>query len=286
MARGKTILSSISIILASTSASMPALAQIPATTQPGAPDTLSYADLTDLSVAAKLVVRATIRRLTPVPAARAPDLGSGFGRYYVEADTQALLGGGSAIGESVNYLIDLPLDAKGRPPKLKKAQVLLFGLPVPGRPADIQLLSSTAQLAWTADREQRIRQILTELASPDAPAEVTGVRELLYVPGDLAGQGETQIFLSTRNGSAASITVHHDPGTAPVWGVSFSELVADLGHPPLRDTLAWYRLACFLPNTLPPAINVSETYESSRQADSDYRMVLGELGVCPRTSTP
>ncbi|GGY99866.1 hypothetical protein [Novosphingobium colocasiae] len=283
MVRSKAVLSSIFLGLSATLATGPAFAQPVLPAAQAAAQGLSYADLVDLSAASGLVIKATIRRMTEVPRQRAPDLAPGLGRFYIEADTQALLAGKTAIGESVNYLVDLPLDARGRAPKLKKAQVLLFALPVPGRPADIQLLSSAAQLPWSEVREQQVRQILADLAAPDAPAEVTGVRELLYVPGDLAGQGETQVFLTTKSGTAASITVHHEPGAAPVWGVSFSELVAELGHPPQRDTLGWYRLACFLPNVLPPALNVSESYASVRQADADYRMVLGELGVCTRT---
>lgn len=286
MVRSKAILSSIFLGLVATLATGPAFAQPVQPDLPATAQGLSYADLVDLSAASELVVRATVRRMTAIPAERAPGLAPGSGRFYIEADTQALVAGKSAIGELVNYLIDLPLDARGKAPKLKKAQVLLFALPVSGRPADIQLLSSAAQLPWTEEREQRVRQILAELTAPDAPAEVTGVRELLYTPGDLAGQGETQVFLTTKSGSAASITVHHEPGAAPAWGVSFSELVADVGHPPQRDTLAWYRLACFLPNVLPPALNVSESYAATRQADADYRMVLGELGVCPRTLAP
>ena len=96
------------------------------------------------------------------------------------------------------------------------------------------------------------------------------------------GEGETQIFLATASGSAASITVTHRPDQPPAWGVSFSELVGETGNPPARDTLAWYRLACFLPNRLPPAANVSEGIAAKRQAEADYRMVLGELGVCDR----
>ena len=117
----------------------------------------------------------------------------------------------------------------------------------------------------------------------DAPVRVTGVRELLHVPGTLSGQGETQIFLTTGDGSAASITVRHEPGAPPVWGASFSELVADVGNPPQQDTLAWYRLACFLPDAPPQGANVSGGYAERRQAEADYRMVIGELGPCRRT---
>lgn len=242
----------------------------------------TYADVVDLADSAPVVLRAQVRKLIRVENARAPGLRPGWGRYYVEAKTVELLTGPAPLGESLTYLVDLPLDARGKPPRVKKKDVLLFARPVPGNPGELQLVEPDAQLLWSAALEARLRSILSALAAPGAPGHVTGVNELMYVPGTLAGEGETQIFLSTSDDSAASITVRHRPGRPPQWGASFSELTADVGHPPQRDTLAWYRLACFLPNTLPPGINHSETATGRAQAASDYRMVLGELGTCPR----
>ncbi|EIZ79707.1 hypothetical protein WSK_1684 [Novosphingobium sp. Rr 2-17] len=241
-----------------------------------------YADLVDLVDSAPLVVQVQIAKTTRVEDARAPGLTPGSGRFFVEAKTRALLTGNTVLGESVRYLVDLPLDARGKPAKLKKQDVFLFARPVPGDGSQLQLVNPRAQVAWSPAMEARLRTIIKDVLSPDAPARVTGVRELLYVPGNLAGQGETQIFLNTRNGSAASITVRHQPGAPPQWGASFSELVADVGHPPLPETLEWYRLACFLPNTPPPTANVSETDVDRAQALADYSTVIGGLGPCER----
>lgn len=259
-----------------------AAAQTAGGAQPPLSGAPTYADIADLSDSAGLVVHARITRMLRVEDERAPGLRPGYGRFYVEAQTKALLTGGAPLGESVRYLVDLPLDARGKPPKLKKQDVFLFARAVPRRPGELQLVTPTAQQVWSVDTEARLRTILRALVSPDAPARITGVRELLHVPGTLAGQGETQIFLTTADGSAASITVRHRPGSPPAWGVSFSELVADVANPPRPDTLEWYRLACFLPNVPPAGANISEGYAAKRQAEADYRMVLGELGVCAR----
>ncbi|AIT80169.1 hypothetical protein [Novosphingobium pentaromativorans] len=258
---------------------------VPARAQEGtaASAGVTYADIADLADSSGLVIHAQIRKLVRVADERSPGLKQGMARFYVQADTKALLTGSTPLGESVAYLVDLPLDARGKAPNLKKQEVLLFARAVKGRPGEIQLVSPEAQQLWTPEADAEVRRVLQALVSPDAPAKVTGVREILYVPGTLAGQGETQIFLSTKDGSAASITVRHEPGRPPIWGASFSELIADVGNPPRRDTLEWYRLACFLPNALPPKANVSEGFAARRQAESDYRMVLGELGVCRRT---
>ena len=244
---------------------------------------LHYADLADLADSAQLVLRAQVRKITRVENERAGGLRSGWGRFYVEARTRALLAGQTPQGEALTYLVDMPLDARGKPPAVKKKDVLLFARPVRGRPGELQLVAPDAQVLWAPETEASVRSILTELLAPDAPGRVRGVRELIHVPGNLAGEGETQIFLSTADGSAASIAVQHRPGAAPLWGASFSELVAELGNPPKPGTLAWYRLACFLPNQPPAGVNQSESAGSRARADSDYRMVLGQLGPCPRS---
>lgn len=261
----------------------PATAQITPQQLPAAMAGPSYADLADLADSSDLVVKVQLRRLTRVENERAPGLRPGWGRFYVEARTQALLLGNSPLGESLTYLVDLPLDERGKPARLKNREALLFARPVRGRPSELQLIAPDAQELWTPAIEQQLRAILIELVAPDSPGRVTGVREMIHVPGNLAGEGETQIFLSSADRSPVSITVQHRPGRRPAWGVSFTELIADLDNPPRPDTLAWYRLACFLPNSPPRGANLSENPASRRQAEADYLMVLGELGTCRRT---
>ncbi|MEZ5743729.1 MAG: hypothetical protein R3D89_08370 [Sphingomonadaceae bacterium] len=264
-------------------AALPACATAQQTPPSIAQEAPTYADLADLADAASLVLVAQPRKVVRVENARAPGLAPGHGRFYVRARTSALLFGPGGIGESLTYLVDLPLDSRGRGPSIKKRDVILFARTVAGRPGEIQLVAPSAQLLRSPETESRLRAILVDLAAPGAPGKVTGVREMIHVPGTLAGEGETQIFLATSDGSAASIAVKHFGSGRTEWGASFSELVADTANPPSRESLEWYRLACFLPNTVAAAANLSPTASGRAQAMSDYRMVLGELGTCPRT---
>ena len=125
--------------------------------------------------------------------------------------------------------------------------------------------------------------ILAELASPDAAPAVSGVRDALSVPGTLAGESETQVFLATPGGDPISLTMIRRPNMAPAWGVSFSEIVDQAARPPERETLAWYRLACFLPAQLPGSANLAQDSASRARAAADYSLVIQQLGPCPRT---
>ena len=242
----------------------------------------SYADLADLADGAPLVIRAQPRKIVAVEPVRAPGVRAGWGRFYIEAKTEALIAGTAPLGGALAYLVDLPLDAKGKPPAIKKKSVVLFARAVPGHPGELQLGAPDAQLLWDPVLETRIKGVLAEFYASGAPPRITGVREAIHVSGELAGEGETQIFLTAANGEPAAITVSRMPGQPPRWGVSFSELVAS-DSAPRRESLGWYRLACFLPRELPAAANISSRRADQARTLEDYALVLAELGACPRT---
>ncbi len=243
---------------------------------------LTYADLANLAEASELVLRAQIRKASRLKPEQAPGLAPGMARVLIEARTQTVLSG-PALGETVRYLADVPLDAKGKVPKLKKQVVLLFARTVPGRAGELRLVDGGAQIPWSGSTEMRTRTILTDLLSPDAPPRIKGVREVLYVPGNLVGEGETQVFLQTENNAPVSISIVRRPGMPKSWGVSLSEIVDQAARPPERDTLTWYRLACFLPRALPPGASLSGSADQIRAAAQDYAFVIDELGECSRS---
>lgn len=272
----------LAIVIAALSAALlanPAASQAAPAAAPAAP---SYADLATLADGAPLAVRVKVKEQATVAAERAPGLANGQTRLYVEAETLALLAGSTTLPESLRYLVDVPLDAKGKAPKLKKQEFVLFARTVPGRPGELQLVGPRAQLPYSPALEARLRPILGALVAADAPPRVTGVADVLSSMGNLAGESETQIFLATASGEPAALTVVRRPGMAPRWGVSWTELVDQSAAPAERDTIAWYRLACALPRNLPARANLAEDPADRTRATQDYRFVLEQLGPCVR----
>jgi hypothetical protein len=250
---------------------------------PPASAILTYADLADLADRAPMVIRVQLRKVVQVEPERARGLPPGWGRFYIEAKTEGVIAGTQPLGPLLRYLVDLPLDAKGKPAPFKKKSAVLFARTFPARPGELQLVTPDAQLLWDAALDQRLRAVLKELYAPGAPHKVTGVREAIHVGGNLAGEGETQVFLSTANGEPAALTVARMPGAAPRWSVSFSEVVSSEAAPPARESLGWYRLACFLPGQLPAGASISPSAADRAAAVRDYRFVIEQLGPCPRS---
>ena len=259
---------------------------------PNSPDGLAgratYVDLVTLAESSELVLRAQIRRQTTVAPERAPGLKPGFARLYIEADTLALIAGTTRVSESLVYLVDVPLTAKGKAPKLKKREMLLFANASgrgPKGETQLQLTAPTAQLAYSAGFEQRVRGVLTSLVATPQPPVITGIRDALAVPGTLVGESETQIFLETKDSSPVSVTVLRRPGQPPAWGVSWGEIIDSSARAPQFETLRWYRMACSLPDSLPSAANLARDPGARRLAATDYGYVINSLGPCARAIT-
>ena len=241
----------------------------------------SFADLADLADPAGIVARVKITRTARLKPEQAPGVPAGWARVLVTAKTENLLVG-AQLGESVRYLADIRLDERGKLPKLNKKSVLVFANPVAGAPGELRLVSPRAQILADPATEQRTRALLAQLVAPGAAPRLTGIREAIHVPGNLAGEGETQVFMATDGGAPVSITIVRRPGQPVVWGVSLTEIVDQAARPPARDTLTWYRLACTLPPELPREVNQFGSAEHRRIAAEDYRMVIGQLGACTR----
>lgn len=247
-----------------------------------APPVATYADVASLLEKSAVVARVEVRKQATLPVETQQGVAPGKARLYVQARTESLLVGRAAVGESLAFLSDVPLTAKGKPPKLKKQRFIVFAVPVPGRAGELQLVGANAMLPADPALEQQVRTIATALLSPDAPPQITGVRDVMSVRGNLAGESETQLFLDTAGGAPVSLTVIRRPGMQPDWGVSWTEIVDQSAAPPRPETLEWYRLACSLPARLPAKAFLQSESAARFQAEVDYEFVLQQLGPCAR----
>lgn len=243
----------------------------------------SYADLADMTLTAPIVAGAEIRRASRLKGELAAETPAGHARFHVTADVRTLVRGANGLPARVSYLVDIPLGAANRAPRLRRTRILLLAAAVPGRPEELRLVAPDAQLAWTPENETRIRAIIQAAFSPDAPPRVTGVGKAFHVPGSLPGESETQIFLTTQDDRPISLAILRRPGEAPRWAVALGEMVDDSAAPPAPDTLLWYRLACSLPASLPETSVADMGGEDAAAAVEDYRLVIAGLGRCERT---
>ncbi|QJB70878.1 hypothetical protein HF685_14475 [Parasphingorhabdus halotolerans] len=243
---------------------------------------MQYADLADLSANAPVIVQATVKKAVKVSPERAPNAPIGTERYYVEASTDALIRGRGGIPDVIRYVIDLPLDSRGRAPKIKRQTFIIFAQNGTGSAGNIQLVARDAQILWTPDRDARVRALVREIVRQDAPPTINGIVSAFHVPGTIIGEGETQIFLKTENGQPVSITILSRDGQKKRWAVSLGEIVDEAAKAPVRNSLLWYRLACFLPRDLPFEALEGVSPSNANQARLDYRMVIQDLGNCPR----
>jgi hypothetical protein len=204
-------------------------------------------------------------------------------RYYLVADVASLIRGAEGLAPRIAFLVDVPLDARGKPPRLRRADMLIAALPVPGRPGEVRLAARDAMVPWSAALEARTRAVIASGLAADAPPRVTGIASAFHSAGNLPGEGETQVFLSTGRGQPVSLSIIRRPGQEPVWAVALGEIVDEAARPPARDTLGWYRLACFLPPALPAAAVAELGEADATAARADYAFVMGALGRCART---
>lgn len=240
----------------------------------------SYVTLARQITGAPLVLDARIRSAVRIKGAEAADVAPGHARFYIEAEVLGLIRGPEAVSTQVGYVADLPISAQGKTPKLKKLRVLLFARPVAGRADQVQLTELAGQREHSPELDARVRGIIKDLLAADAPPAITGVGNAFHVPGSLPGEGETQIFLQTRNGAPVSLQILRRPGEQPRWSVSLGDIVDDSAGPPAADTLLWYRLVCGLPPALPSQSLNADDPANAAIAQEDYAMVLEQLGRC------
>lgn len=244
----------------------------------------SYADLADLALAAPVVAQVRTVEAIPVKGAQAAGVRPGLARLYVEADVTALLRASEALPARVRYLADVPLDARGRAPKIPKGSAfLVFAAPVADRAGELRLVAPDAQLPASARAAELVRAIVREAVARSSPPKIVGVGRAFHSRGNLPGESETQIFVHTADGRPVSLSILRRPGQTPRWAVALSEVVDESATVPRPETLLWYRLACGLPHSVPARSLEDADAAAASAIRRDYQLVLDALGPCGRT---
>lgn len=246
--------------------------------------TISYARIADLVTEVPAVATVQVRKVTQLRPERAPGLTPGRGRFYVEADTVALIRGNMVMARQIAFLLDGP-DSKASRNSLRKRTFLIFGTVGP-QVDQFQLASSTALVDWSAANEALVRKAISDMLAPDAPPVITGISSAFHVPGAILGEGESQIFLDTANGTPVSLSIIRRPDEQPQFSASLGEIVDNAASLPAPDTPLWYRLACGLPASLPArALRGLEPADADK-AERDYHAFQQALAPCDRTGQP
>lgn len=257
---------------------------LPAQTVTAVPDSpFTYADVADLATHADSVAVVRPKSFAKVDpkVVQSPE---GMQRYYVDAQVDSLIRGDAGMPPRIAFLIDLPLAEKpGR--TMKNKSIILFGR-AGANPGEFQLLSSKAFLPSSPGTDARVRGIVTELLARDAPPEIARVVEAFHVEGTVAGESETQIFLTARGGRPISLSIIRRPDMEPRFGAALGEIVDEAADLPKPDTLLWYRLACGLPPALPQSAAMKLDATAATASAADYRSFMEKLAPCARSRPP
>ncbi len=242
----------------------------------------AYADIADLVVISPLILDATIKNAQKVAPEQAAGVPANLQRMLVEADVMALIRGQGGVTPRVRFILDVPKDAKGKTPKLKKQRMFLLGSTVTGRPGEIRLARPNAMIQWSTANDSLVRSITQEAVQIDAPQRITAITSAFYSAGTVLGEGETQVFVKTEKDQPLSLSILSRPGQAKQWAVSTAEVIDESATAPAKHTLLWYRLACGLPRDLASERVESGEGENVARAQGDYKFVIDALGPCGR----
>ena len=245
-------------------------------------ESASYADVADLVTISPLIIDTAIRNAQKVTPEQAVGVPANVQRMLVEADVTALIRGQGGVTPRVRFLLDVPKDAKGKVPKLKKQRLFLLGSTVTGRPGEIRLSRPNALIQWSVANDALVRSITKEAVQIDAPQRITGITSAFHSAGTVLGEGETQIFLKTEKEQPLSLSILSRPGQEKRWAVSTAEVIDDSATAPAKFTLLWYRLACGLPRTLSSDLVEAADSDNAARAQADYKFVQDSLGPCGR----
>lgn len=238
---------------------------------------LSYADLADLTLAAPVIVRATIAGSERIADRDSPGLAAGKARLLLTTTIDAALVAPATVPATLSWLWDAPIDSRGRAPR-PRGQPVLAWLAVPDAGGKTRLVATTAQQPWDAALEAHVRAIATEARAGTTP-RITGIASGFRADGTVPGESESQFFLTAASGPGLTMVVTARPGEPRRVTVARGDVIDESAALVRPETLLHYRLACSLPAALPAAAGGDDPALAA-----DWAAALVSLGPCGRTT--
>lgn len=238
---------------------------------------LGFVDIADLTVAAPVIVQANIVRSERLSDRDSPGLAKAHARTLITAAIDSAIVAPGAIPAELTWLWDAPLDSKGKLPKQKNRAVMAWASP-PTPDGKTRLIAPNALQSWTPALDAQVRAIATEARSGATP-KITGVTNGFRADGTVAGESESQFFLSTDDGRGATLVVTNRPGSPRRVALSRGDVIDESATVVRSGTLLWYRLACSLPGSLP-----AKAGGDDRAMAADWAAAMASLGPCQRLS--
>lgn len=238
-----------------------------------------FAVVADLTVTAPVVVQARIARAERLADRDSPGLKPGHARLLVTAALDSAIVAPGPVPAELSWLWDAPLDARGKLAKRKNLPVMAW-VTQPTPDGKTRLIAANAQQPWTPTLDATVRGIATEARSGAVPM-ITGVTSGFRAEGTVAGESESQFFLSASDGNGATMVVTTRPGMARRVTVARGDVIDESATIVKSGSLLWYRLACALPPALPETAGGNDAALAA-----DWRAAMESLGTCERRPAP
>lgn len=241
----------------------------------------TYVETATRTLQSDVIVEAIIRKTSRISAKQAPDLAPGRQRFLVEAEVLRVLAARHPVPQIIRYLWDAEVASGGKAPKIRKRAATLFLREVATSDSMYQLVDRDAQFLDTPQLADIARGIASDpLRARIDALRIVGVLEATPMAYGPAGDRATTFLLATGGGGTMTTTLTTTADGGHRIALSPPDNLGD-GIPVKNNSLAWYVLACGLPDALPESVvdSAARTGDSA-QVVADYLQLKHRIGPC------
>src|SRR3546814_26234 len=110
-----------------------------------------------LALNAPVVAETTSKKAVRLRDKVSPGIPRVHALFLVTAQIMRLVSSTRSMPSNISYLVDVPFDSRGKPPKFKGDRSFLFLKPAGRRPDQFVLTTRHSQIAWTSgDRKSHV----------------------------------------------------------------------------------------------------------------------------------